>query len=223
VIQFRCNHCSSAVTAADDHAGKKFQCPRCGREGVIPKAPARATGVLPVREEHGQDARATQPPPAAPPEEIEPVRFSGKRPEDEGLDMTPMVDVTFLLLIFFMVTAAFSLQKSIEVPAPDQEESSTQARTIEEVEQDDDYVIIRIAKDNTVWVNEREAPSEQDVLVKLREAREATPGTSTRGPTSLLVLADREARHETVVMALDAGNAVGMEDVRLACVDEEDL
>jgi len=137
--------------------------------------------------------------------------------------MTPMVDVTFLLLIFFMVTAAYSLQKSIEVPPPDQEESSTQARTYEEIEQDDDYVIIRIAKDNTVWVNEREAPSEQEVLVKLREAREGTPGTSTRGPTSLLVAADREARHETVVMCLDAGNAVGMENVRLACVDEEDL
>ncbi len=38
-----------------------------------------------------------------------------KRDEDE-IDMTPMVDVTFLLLIFFMVTAAFSLQKSIEMP-----------------------------------------------------------------------------------------------------------
>ena len=34
-------------------------------------------------------------------------------PEDE-LDMTPMVDVTFLLLIFFMVTASFTLQKSLE-------------------------------------------------------------------------------------------------------------
>jgi biopolymer transport protein ExbD len=35
--------------------------------------------------------------------------------------------------------------------------------------------------------------------------------------------ADEEARHETVVMCLDAGNAVGMENVRLTCVDEEDL
>ena len=229
VIRFRCHGCSLALTADEHRAGAKFQCPRCGREDVIPKTPARATGVSPVREKHGQDARATQPPPGTdrrlvgPAEEMEPVRFGRKREEDEGLDMTPMIDVTFLLLIFFMVTAAFSLQKSIEVPAPDQEESSTQARTVEEIEQDDDYVIIRIAKDNTVWVNEREAPSEQEVLVKLREAREGTPGLSTRGPSSLLVLADREARHETVVMALDAGNSVGMENVRLACVDEEDL
>jgi biopolymer transport protein ExbD len=162
-------------------------------------------------------------PPAQPPQEIEPVKFGGKGVQDEGIDMTPMVDVTFLLLIFFMVTAAYSLQKSIQVPAPDQEESSAQARTYEDIEQDDDFVIIRIAKDNTIWVNEQEAPSEQEVLVKLREAREGQPGTTTRGPTSLLVMPDVEARHETVVMCLDAGSAVGMENVRLACVDEDEL
>jgi biopolymer transport protein ExbD len=134
-----------------------------------------------------------------------------------------MVDVTFLLLIFFMVTAAFNLQKSLEVPPPDKQESATQARTIEEIEMDDDYVIIRIERDNTVWVNDSEAPSPQEVLVKLREAREGSPGSDSAGPTSLLVLADGEAKHETVVMALDAGNAVGMENVRLATADEEDL
>jgi len=36
-------------------------------------------------------------------------------------------------------------------------------------------------------------------------------------------LASGECRHETVVMALDAGNAVGMENVRLATRDEEDF
>ena len=225
-IRFRCNHCSLALTAEDDRAGAKFQCPQCGREGTIPKAhqgqPAgEGAGVRQRAVERGP----VQPPTVQPPAEgeVEPVEFGVKRTEDEGIDMTPMVDVTFLLLIFFMVTAAYSLQKSIEVPAPDQEESSTQARTVEEIEEDDDYVIIRIARDNTVWVNEQEAPSEQEVLVKLREAREGQPGTSGGGPTSLLVLADEEARHETVVMCLDAGNAVGMENVRLSCVDEEEL
>ena len=221
-IRFRCDECSLSLTADDDRAGAEFQCPRCGREGAIPKPqerqPAAGTAPRVVR-----PPAVGPPPPESPDEEMEEVRFGGQRVSDEGIDMTPMVDVTFLLLIFFMVTAAYSLQKSIEVPAPDQEESSTQARTIEEIEDDDDYVIIRIGRDNTVWVNEQEAPSEQEVLVKLREAREGMPGTSTMGPTSLLVLADRDARHETVVMCLDAGNAVGMENVRMSCVDEDDL
>lgn len=188
----------------------KFTCPHCSGDSEVPRPQAPKTA-------------GKAPPSIEPAEEFEPVEFGAKRVADEGIDMTPMVDVTFLLLIFFMVTAAFSLQKSIEVPAPDQEETSTQARTIEDIEEDDDYVIIRIARDNTVWVNEQEAPSEQEVLVKLREAREGEAGTSTMGPTSLLVLADQDARHETVVMCLDAGGAVGMENVRLSCVDEENL
>ncbi|MHB1037178.1 MAG: ExbD/TolR family protein [Pirellulales bacterium] len=167
---------------------------------------------------------ATEPPDAEPEETVAPVRFgAGADGDEELIDMTPMIDMTFLLLIFFMITAAFSLQKSIEVPTPDRREKTSQARTLEQVEADDDYVIVRIDKDDTVWVNDSEAPSEQELLVKLREARQGPPGSSSKGPSSLLVLADGDARHETVVRALDAGNAVGMENVRLATVDEDDL
>ena len=140
---------------------------------------------------------------------------------DDGLDMTPMVDVTFLLLIFFMVTAAFALQKSIQIPTPDPSESATESRTVEELEQDDDNVIVRIDKDNTIWVDDREAPSEQELLSQLKEAREGAPGTSTAGPSKLVVMASGDARHEKVVMALDAGTAAGFDDVRLANGDED--
>ena len=163
-----------------------------------------------------------------PREETPPIRFHSQgNTEEEDLDMTPMVDVTFLLLIFFMITAAFSLQKALEVPPPDQQESATQARTIEELEEDDDYVIVRIDRENAIWVTvfgkESEAPSEQELLIKLREASAGMPGSDSKAPSSLLVLADGDCRHETVVMALDAGNAVGMENVRLATADEADF
>jgi biopolymer transport protein ExbD len=152
--------------------------------------------------------------------EIAPVTFrSGDDSEERDLDMTPMVDITFLLLIFFMVTAAFSLQKSLKVPTPDPQDESARAQTLEEIEENDDYVIVRIDEDDTIWVNESEAPSEQELLTKLREARQALPGTGSVGASSMLVLADGDCRHETVVMVLDAGNAVGMENVRLATGD----
>jgi len=204
-IRFRCHHCERALSADEGKAGAKAKCPGCGRLVVVPRP-----------ERHPAGAPEPGPP-------IEPVHFRSERQGEAGLDMTPMVDIVFLLLIFFMVTAAFSLQKSIAMPPPDEEESSKQARTYEEIEQDDDFVIVRIDRDSTIWVNESEAPSEQDLLIKLREAREGVPGSTSPGPSSLLVLADGDARHETVVMALDAGNAVGMESVRLATVDEEDL
>jgi len=130
-----------------------------------------------------------------------------------------MVDVTFLLLIFFMVTAAYSLQKSIEVPAPEPDEQTQQARTLREIETDDDYIIVHVYRDNTIWVAGRQAPSEQELLLRLRERMDE----GGRKRSKLLVLADPEARHETVVRALDAGSAVGIESLRLATADESDL
>ena len=55
-------------------------------------------------------------------DDLPPVHFQTayRSAAEAELDMTPMCDVTFLLLIFFMVTAAFAMQKSFEVPAPDE-------------------------------------------------------------------------------------------------------
>jgi biopolymer transport protein ExbD len=157
--------------------------------------------------------------PAGEPEE----RLFLPKPEltDDGLDMTPMVDVTFLLLIFFMVTAAFALQKSIQIPTPDPSDSATESRTVEELEEDDDYIIVRIDKENTIWVNDSEAPSEQELLTLIKQAREGAAGTTSAGPGKLLVMANGDARHEKVVMALDAGTAAGIDDVRLASGDDD--
>jgi len=217
-IQFKCSECDRSLAVDDRHAGARVKCPQCGAVLTVPAAESKASSEPkpdPEPQNHGEPPRES--------EEEESISFVKRGVEDDGIDMTPMVDVTFLLLIFFMVTAAYSLQKSIEVPPPDQSESAAQARTLEEIEEDDDYVIIEIHRDNTVWVNEREAPSRQEVLSILREARQGPPGSSSPGPSSLLVLAEGDARHETVIMALDAGNAVGMENVRLATVDEEDF
>ena len=65
----------------------------------------------------------------------------GERPEQE-MDMTPMVDVTFLLLIFVMFTAAFSLQKSIEMPRQQTDAPSTSV--VEEESEDLDMVEVQV-------------------------------------------------------------------------------
>ena len=149
--------------------------------------------------------------------------FGRRRLEsDDELDMTPMVDVTFLLLIFFMMTAAFALQKSIEMPTPDRQEEAAQQRTIEDFEEED-YIIVRIDSDDTVWVEDAEAPSEQDLLSRLRELRRGEGASGSRPANSMLVLASGDARHEVVVRVLDAGHAVNMENVRLATVDDDAL
>jgi biopolymer transport protein ExbD len=151
-------------------------------------------------------------------EAIESVKLGRAMDDSESdMDMTPMVDVTFLLLIFFMVTAAFSLQKSIEIPAPKDNSPSTRA-VPEEQEEDPSSVTVQVDEFNTFHVltpeAEWECPSEQELLMRLREAgREAT---------KMLVKANAEAELQYVVMALDAGTEVGMEQVQLMTVEEDD-
>ena len=136
--------------------------------------------------------------------------------KDTELNMTPMVDVTFLLLIFFMITASFVMQRSLTMPDP-----SPSAAGPAPVDPQEPDVIVEVDAFNTFHVLtldwEREAPSKHDLLIALEDARQ---GDSTgRLPTTLLVRAHEEALHEKVVAALDAGALAGMEEISLAAVE----
>jgi biopolymer transport protein ExbD len=151
------------------------------------------------------------------------------RPRDDDekkdeMDMTPMVDVTFLLLIFFMITAAFALQKSLSVP-PTGDDQAAPTQTVEDLEKDS--IVVRVDGDNVYWVGcpmwteEQRAPSMTDMRAKVREAREGDG--HRKGPTKMLVQANGDATNERVVAALDAGSAVGMEDIRIMTYEDGDL
>ena len=138
------------------------------------------------------------------------------------MDMTPMVDVTFLLLIFFMVTASFAMQKSLEFPnanQTEQNEETAQTRTIQDVENRDDFVIVRIDGDNAYHVEDRETFSRQELLSILREIKEDGAG-SMEAPLNLLIIASKSAAHEAVVSAIDIGNAAGISRIKYTTVDE---
>lgn len=145
------------------------------------------------------------------------------RRSDDQMDMTPMVDVTFLLLIFFMLTAAFALQKALSVP-PVADDAAAQSQSVDEFEED--QITIRVDGDNLYWIGapgwgeEERAPSVPQMLALLREARQRIRRVDT---ASLLVQANGDAIHESVVAALDAGMSVGLEDIRLQSYEDEDF
>ncbi|MBL4773176.1 MAG: biopolymer transporter ExbD [Alcanivoracaceae bacterium] len=67
--------------------------------------------------------------------------------EEEGaIDLTPMLDVVFIMLIFFIVTATFIKESGIEVNRP---EASTANQ------KDDTTVLIAISADNSIWMDKR--------------------------------------------------------------------
>ncbi len=211
-IRFRCPQCGKKLKADPQQVGKRFQCTACGRIGIIPRWQSQvdmpSEGDLLLQSQAAQTAQE--------PEDA-PIQFVRRWSMDEEMDMTPMVDVTFLLLIFFMLTASFGVQKAFEMPAPAQTQQAAQSRTIEDLEEDDDYLIVRVDETSLVWVEDHEAPTRQELLAQLRKRR-----AGGKGPTSLLVLFHEKARHETVVMVLDVAQAAGFENIRKA-PDEEAL
>jgi len=212
-FRFRCSACNTPLSAPESMAAASVRCPTCSTVLEVPAAPESKDQAVAAPAEHESVA------------EQMPVRFgTARRTADDDMDMTPMVDVTFLLLIFFMITASFAMQKSFEIPAPDSDEPSTQQRTLEDFEEDPEYVVVRVDSFNTyhvltsTWDEEQEAPSKQELLIKLREACQSG---SVR-PTRMLVVANGEAMHEKVVTAQDAGMEMEMQEVKLVTVEEDD-
>jgi biopolymer transport protein ExbD len=135
-------------------------------------------------------------------------------PEDE-MDMTPMVDVTFLLLIFFMVTASFTMQKSIEQPRAASDDPAESQVEIEE-----DYIEISIDQNNNFYVTtrmegEREAPSEREMRAILADAK------ANSSATRLVIKAHLDCKHSRVITAWDAGVVVGMNKIEIKTTEQD--
>lgn len=205
--------------------------PGDGQETVIlepvgaPPARTAAQGTVP----QGTPRRPGTPRPQAAPaaaeaeEDEAPQKVKKSQLVETEMDMTPMVDATFQLLIFFMITAAFALQKSKEIPKPKSDEASTNVVQQQE-EETANAVTVRIDQFNSFVVinadgDEEEAPSVVDLHQKLRRAHDGD--SEGRVPTKLRVEAHDEALHDRVITAIDAGNDAGFAEVELSSIEDD--
>lgn len=152
------------------------------------------------------------------------ANFARPRPESgEDMDMTPMVDVTFLLLIFFMITASFSVQKSIQRPAQKEQDASTQAVEIP-LDDASDIVTVQVDEFNAYSVItgdwDRVVGSKQDLIIALVDAH-AVDG-SGQIPTKLVIQAHEDCIHAAVIAALDAGREAQFENFEVNTVEQFD-
>ncbi|MFO0912876.1 MAG: biopolymer transporter ExbD [Pirellulales bacterium] len=209
MLYFTCAVCGKKLACDEEQGGETISCPDCAAQLTAPLEPPSADGRLPEAIEapmHGRTDWAA---------------------DSEDMDMTPMVDVTFLLLIFFMITASYSLQKTFELPRSESQQAAKQPQTLREIEDDADFIVVRVDQYNTFFVSaaatddaeEREVTDRQSLLVELRRVRDSAPGSP---PSKLVVVAHGDARHEQVVQAMDAGSAVGMQDVMLVTTEDDD-
>ena len=121
--------------------------------------------------------------------------------EAEGeIDITPMLDVVFIMLIFFIVTASFVKESGIEVNRPDASTAQAKPRA---------NILIAINENDEIWINKRRV-DESQVRANIERLHAENPqGT-------VVIQADEEAKTRKLVTVMDAARQAGVYDVSLA-------
>ncbi|MCG6156282.1 biopolymer transporter ExbD [Rubinisphaera margarita] len=236
-IRFRCEHCQQLMSITRKKAGQLTQCPKCGEETHVPElqsAKRKDPPAVFVDEEPSGIGLEPAPEPTqkrtSSPEaqaERRVVEADDNEDDEPGfvlrriqsdldeMDLTPMVDVTFLLLIFFMVTASFSIEKSIEVPVPDPDQQGASQTVMPLEELEDQSILVEIDAANRYFIESEVVEDPRDLPQLLAEVR-------TRDSKSeVIIKVDERSHHEAIVAAIDAAQEVGMQRIRWGVMPEQ--
>jgi biopolymer transport protein ExbD len=111
---------------------------------------------------------------------------------DSAIDLTPMLDVVFIMLIFFIVTATFIKESGVEVNRPDANTAN---------QKDDTTVLVAINADNSIWIDKRR--------IDVRSVRANIERLHAESPEGGVVIqADELASIKTFTAVLDAAREV---------------
>lgn len=127
-------------------------------------------------------------------------RFKKKSDESE-INITPMLDIVFIMLIFFIVTTSFVKEISIDVNRPTKSPIKEQKKS--------DVISVRISAEGEVFV--------QDRLVNLDAVRANIESNLALKPqASVVVVSDRDADAGFLVKVIDQSRLAGASNVSLA-------
>lgn len=120
--------------------------------------------------------------------------------EDAAIDMTPMLDIVFIMLIFFIVTTVFVKEAGIEVNKPEASQAFLHKNA---------NIFIAVTEDGTVWLDKRE--------VAVDTVRANLERLLTEQPTDyVFIQADVKAKHGIVVKVMDQVKAAGIDRIAVA-------
>ena len=126
-------------------------------------------------------------------------RFSASD-EDSDINLTPMLDVVFIMLIFFIVTATFIKQPGREVRRPDAE-TDTQKPTVS--------VLVAIDAAGNIWIDKKKV-DEAGVQAHIERLHTENP----KG--GLVIQADRDATYRKLKAVLDAARGADLPEVAIS-------
>ncbi len=120
--------------------------------------------------------------------------------DEADIDITPMLDVVFIMLIFFIVTVTFVKESGIDVNRPD-------AATA--VKKEKANILIAINEKNEIWIDRR--------MIDIRSVRPNIERLHAENPQgSVVIQADKKAYTETLIQVMDAARSAGVYNVAIA-------
>ena len=137
------------------------------------------------------------------------MNFSRRRTEEPEINVTSLIDVVLLLVIFFMVSSTFIQDGRLRIQLP---QSSAQPER-----RPADPVVIAIGPDGSYRVNDRALGN--NTSTTLRAALERVAPEAKGQPVT--IRADARASHQAVVTAMDVAGRLGFAQVNLATVNEQ--
>ena len=137
------------------------------------------------------------------------MNFRQKKPEELDVNVTPLIDVVFLLLIFFMVSTTFDRQSELNIELPEASGEITESEKVE--------IEIFIGPGGKFTINGNETINTQiDTL--LRALREAAGNDND---PRVIIAADKNTTHQAVMTAMDAARQMGFVHITFAAVKPE--
>ncbi|KAF7764657.1 biopolymer transport protein ExbD [Pseudoalteromonas citrea] len=120
--------------------------------------------------------------------------------EAEEINMTPMLDVVFIMLIFFIVTASFVKEAGIDVNRPEAATAVKKQRA---------NILVAISDKGEIWINKRQ--------IDVRAVQANIERLKAENPQgSVVIQADKKATTEMLIKVMDASRAAGAFDVSIA-------
>jgi biopolymer transport protein ExbD len=127
-------------------------------------------------------------------------RRRSKTKDEDEVNLTPMLDVVFILLIFFIVTASFVKESGIDINRP----AAAMA-----VRKERGNILVAITPTGQIWIDRRQ--------VDVRAVRANIERLHAENPQGAVVIqADRESKNGLLVQVMDAAKLAGVESISIA-------
>ncbi|MDX1480925.1 MAG: biopolymer transporter ExbD [Woeseiaceae bacterium] len=125
----------------------------------------------------------------------------GTEEEENEINLTPMLDVVFIMLIFFIVTASFIREAGLDVNRPDAPQQTVQP--------EEANILVRITGNDEIWIDRR--------LIDPRAVRANIERLHAENPQgSVVIQADRASTNKMLVWVMDASRQAGVYEISIA-------